>query len=79
MRISKQKVMDTIVDILVVSAVLTFLWNLILPVAIGVSAISFLEGLSIVAHIFGVWHLIELASSKKADDEPAAEPVVINQ
>lgn len=76
--INKQKIMDTVIDMVVISAVLTFLWNLILPATIGMSAISYWVGLGIVAHIYGIWHLFRLASEEKVEDgKPVAKMIPI--
>ena len=77
-KIDKQKVADTLIDIVVMSALFTFLWNLILPAAIGISTISYWEGLGIVAHVFGIWHLFKLASKEEApDSEPVAQTIPV--
>ncbi|MDR0660595.1 MAG: hypothetical protein LBG19_07315 [Prevotellaceae bacterium] len=50
--INKQKIGELLIDIVVIAAVVTFLWNLILPGILRLPTISYLLTFSVVSAIY---------------------------
>lgn len=68
-RINKNEILEQLIDVVVITAIVTFLWNLILPGITGLPAISFWIVFSVV---LGIYALRYLYKSRLADDSESS-------
>ena len=67
-KIDKQKVLEKSIDVVVIAAIVTFLWNLIVPTLAGLPVISFWIAFSLVATIYIVRYLYKAEVIHTAKD-----------
>lgn len=67
-RIDKQKIMEVLVDVVVIAAIATFLWNLILPAITKLPSVSYWMSFSIVLGVYILRYLYKPKSVYEAEE-----------